>query len=215
MRSLWTAIAAASLLWSSAGLAQDEGEDGPKGRPDQTDLRSGHLLMYAGGGLWIHDNLPDQPQLGNILLGPTAQVRVGFGIGRLAVLGLDGGFNHATGDCPNCGVYSVSGGAFIAAHVSQGFAMDPWVSYGAGIRYNAFQLVAGDKTELSVDVAKLALGADFYPVPSFGFGPYLGLTLGVRRFDEPASYAIFQTGLRVAFDPFRRGTQLSPVIASR
>ena len=205
----------ASLSLSSPVLAQDDGDDAVTGRPDQPDLRSRHLLMYAGGGLWVHDNLPDQPELGNLLLGPAAQIRVGLGIGRMAVLGLDGGFNHATGDCPGCGVYSVSGGAFIAAHLSQGFAMDPWISYGAGMRYNAFQLVAGDKTEFSVDVAKLALGADFYPVPSFGFGPYLGVTLGVRRFDEPTSYAIFQTGLRVAFDPFRRGTQLSPVIASR
>jgi hypothetical protein len=71
------------------------------------------------------------------------------------------------------------------------------------------------------DVARIAFGGDFYPTPWFGFGPFIEATFGTnfrypvlypdaRTTTAPEdqvgmrTYALFQIGFRIAFDPLRR-----------
>jgi hypothetical protein len=195
---------------------EPEDPEAGRRRPDAPDLLAGHFLMALDGGVWVPSSglLPEFPELGDVEVGGTAHLRLGMGLNRYLVLGLDGGFANVprhSDTCDGCGVWSIEAGAHLAFRLTQGFALEPWASYGAGYRHNLVMLAASEETVSSVDVAKLALGADWYPSSFFGFGPYIETDIGVRVSGDVAGYAVFHTGLRIAFDPVRAGTQVSPV----
>jgi hypothetical protein len=214
----WLALCALTLVALPASALEP---DEPAERPDAPDLLGGNWLFTVGGGVWTPSSglLPTIPELGEVPVAGVVHAHLGVGLNRYLVLNIaDGGFAHGPGDsglCAGCGLYSIDVGPSLVFRPTQGFALDPWVSYGAGYRHNILILDSGNERVLGVDVAKLALGADWYPVSLFGFGPYIATDIGLRTSGKVAGYAIFHTGLRMTFDPMRAGTTISPVTASR
>ncbi|MBI4705506.1 MAG: hypothetical protein HY744_30805 [Deltaproteobacteria bacterium] len=89
------------------------------------------------------------------------------------------------------------------------------VGYGLGLRHDVAVLPAEERTFLAFDFARLSLGADFYPMPSWGFGPFIETDVGVLAGEAGAFYALFHAGLRFAFGPMSAGTILAPALARR
>ncbi len=180
--------------------------------PDPPDLRAGHWLLSVSGGVWVPTTelVPALPGLGELGVGPTGHLQLGVGLSRHLVLRLEGGAAYATGDGDNSAISIDAGGALVY-HLSQGFALDPWVGYGLGYRHTLLALSDDDRSVSAFDVARLSIGADFFPAASFGFGPYFEADIGIRG---SVSYGAVHTGLRISFDPMRAGTNLSPTAAS-
>jgi len=213
------ALAIALICMASVARAEDVDPDKPAARPDAPDLISGHFFFSAGGGVWVPSSglLPDIPELGEVPVAGAVRAQLGVGLNRYLVLNIaEGGFAHGPGDnnaCESCTLWSMDIGPSLVFRPTQGFALEPWVSYGAGYRHNVLVLDSGNERVLGVDVAKLAIGADWYPAAVFGFGPYIATDIGVRTSGDVAGYAIFQAGLRLSLDPMRASTRLSPVTA--
>lgn len=215
---------------SATALAQPEADDAPEeakpkkvrdpdegiARPDAEDLRSGHFLISVSGGAWIPSNplFPAFAELGDPSAGGTAHLHLGLGLNRYMVLELSGGFAmapSAVDSCDGCSATSIDAGGAFVFHPTQGFAFDPWISYGVGYRHNILSLDTEDAPATSAfDFTKVGLGGTYFPVPVFGFGPYLETDVGVRDFDDPTFYAAFHIGMRVTFDPLRSGASASP-----
>jgi hypothetical protein len=218
------ALFALTITCASPALAEDpskpkervfQPEDG-FARPDADDLRHGHIRFGVSGGVWTPSSAfaPKLPGLGTLSVGGTVAGQLGVGLGRYLVLGLDGAFAHIPSSdtpCADCGVNTVLAGASLALHPTQGFGIDPWASYGVGYRHLMLTL-DNDSNDLSAfDVARIALGADYYPVGLFGFGPYLELDVGLRDLTgQRTSYVAFHAGLRLMFDPFNAGHSFTP-----
>jgi hypothetical protein len=116
-------------------------------------------------------------------------------------------------------------GLGLVYHPAQGIAVDPWISYGVAFRSTSLTIpavlknvgvLAGDATSIQykgIDVARFAIGGDFYPIPQLGFGPYVEADLGsyLWRSGDPTTgtiplgsiYAFFGIGIRVTLDPVR------------
>jgi hypothetical protein len=149
----------------------------------------------------------------------------GFGITRSVVIEATGSYAKlvAASDCPGCGGSTFDLGLGVAYHLAQGIALDPWISYGLGFRRTALSIAGslsgtgflpGPDTGIhynGIDVARIALGGDFYPIPELGFGPFVEADAGTyfgrsKGIDTSASaYAFFGVGLRITVDPMRFG----------
>jgi hypothetical protein len=157
--------------------------------------------------------LPDSATLGNLDAGLAGRIGLGIGLTHQLELRAEAGVARATGNaCNDCAVTSIDGGAGMVFHLAQGLAIDPWVAYGMAYRSN--QVNIGDQSFGAFEFTRLALGADFFPIPSIGFGPYIGADFGVRTSGESEAYGAFQLGMRVAFDPMRAGASAAPPRAS-
>ena len=216
---------AAGVSAATPGVNDDNADSGAIDDMPE-DLRSGHFLIYAGGGFaFMPDALaaaesPDP----NVGLGAAGQLTLGVGVNRFLVLGLDGSVARAgAGDdgCSECSVTTVGAGMGLAYHPTHAFALDPWIRYAVGYRFTStsYQLSDGGEitsaSESAIDFAKISLGGDFYPDPVFGFGPYMALDLGLNRLDDtPQLYGNVQLGLRLVFDPMRGGTTVNASVAS-
>jgi hypothetical protein len=194
----------------------DEAPDRPRALPDAEDLRGGHVLVTVGGGLWIPtvELVPAFPTLGDLGAGVGGRLRLGLGLNRYLILALEGGAGYAEGD-GDTSVLSFDGGVSLAGVLVQALAVEPWVSYGAGARVGLVDLGTSDDAAVGIDVARLALGADFYPTSVLGFGPYFEADVGVRATGAAPSYAVLQLGLRFALDPARGGATLEPAKSAR
>jgi len=232
------AVVAAGALHAGEAVAEEEkaknpskaqvDPDEPVARPDAEDLRGGHWLFTLDGGVWAPSTglyHPDAtalgaggPELGIIDAGGTLHGHVGWALNRYLQLNLlDGGFAYAPSLNPacDCGLWSIDVGPSLQLHPTQGFAFDPWVSYGAGYRLTILSLAGAAERVQAMDVAKLAVGGTWYPDPMIGFGPYLEVDIGVRTSGDISGYGIFHAGLGVTFDPFAAGTAFTPGVASR
>ncbi len=200
-------------------------------RPAAKDTRAGHWLLSARTDvLFPAGSLVSGVGSGSVLgAGPSFGGTVGYGVSRSAAAELSasyGLFTETTG-CTGCSGRSFDVGLGFSYRLAQGIAVDPWASFGMGYRMASLSLspsaaarlpAASDKAYHGLDVARLALGADFYPVPSFGVGPYFGADFGTflgRPTPEGgaiggavvdpggATYAFFHIGLRITLDPMR------------
>jgi hypothetical protein len=223
-------------------LIDDEADIG-KDKPPAPDMRSGHvylqprLAVVAPAGKLAAAPLTS-PNAGT----PTSQLAgtgagfgatLGIGITRHAVLEAVGQYTHfgEPQACAGCSGSSIDLGLGVSYHLAQGVAIDPWISYGLGLRFATFNAqptsptggptgaAPVDQSFRGFDVARVALGADFYPLPVLGLGPYFEADVGTAfaRNDPtlgPAVYGFFQFGLRLAFDPFQR-TLSAPKAAPR
>ena len=226
-------IASASpSMWEGQTASADEPADLPKtttqparaaetpaGIDSLRDLRSGQWTISAAGAFATPTSklLGSSVPAGSLRFGAGGRARLGWGVNRHLNLGIDGGFTRLLpdADCEGCGASVIDVGASLQYHVMQGFAVDPWISYGVGYRHILLNAGNVDETLSGIDVARLALGADYYPAPWFGIGPYVGADIGLRDTDESSVYGVFHTGLRITFDPKNRGVQLSPQLAGR
>lgn len=205
-----------------AGPSPERTKPAPAIDGTREDLRFGHFVVDVLGGPWFASSSLVGPTtqtpagaLGAPGLGGAAELRVGLGLSRFAVGFIEGAVAHASLDglsCDGCSVTSASVGLGLSAHVAQGFAVDPWVSYGAGYRH--VTVAAGDapgfagSDESAFDFARVGAGFDFKPGPMFGVGPYVAAGLGVRSFEDAVVYADVALGLRLTFDPSASGTVL-------
>jgi hypothetical protein len=222
-------------LSPGAALAQaneDEGlgpEDGAI-RPAGPDERSGHFLLQGRVGYLtpfgsVATDLGARSVVGG---GPAFGANLGLGLSRYTVLELSGSYAVLSGAdrCEGCSGRSLDLGLGLVYHLAQGIAFDPWIGYGVGYRRATYEgsarirgvpLTFSDTAFHGLDVARIALGGDFYPIPQLGFGPYLELDAGTFV-SRPAgfgqtTYGFFQAGIRVSLDPIRRGA--APTRAAR
>jgi hypothetical protein len=213
-------------------LTDDEADLG-KERPAAPDTRTGHIYLQPRFGVVAPaGKLAAAPSTSPDAGTPTAQLAgtgvgfgatLGIGITRHAVIEAVGQYTTfgAPTACTGCSGSSIELGLGFSYHLAQGVAIDPWIGYGLGLRFATFDAYPTSPTGgpsgssptpqgfRGIDVARIALGADFYPVPAIGLGPYFEADIGTAfaRHDPtlgPAVYGFFQLGLRVAFDPFQR-----------
>lgn len=168
------------------------------------DTLGSHLIIGANAGLFLPFGSFDQTTDQSDLLGAGLSVGgdVGFGVSHTVVVGAYGDFGMPKGEnCSSCSGSSFAVGPFVRYHLVQGIPFDPWLSAGAGFR----KASVGSSSWTGVDVVRLALGGDYYPWPSFGFGPFSELTLGTFFDGSPklATHSVnanFTLGMRVVFD---------------
>jgi len=224
-------IAMAEPPQAPAVVDADDDDEGPGAgtrRPAAPDTRGGHLFVNAKASYLA-------PAGSLAVTVPTADVTgagmnfggiLGIGISRYTVVEASFGYAPMFGpsDCKDCGGRIFDLGVGLSYHLAQGVAIDPWVSYGLGLRLADLTTTAvpgqrggalADQSYRGVDLARLALGADFYPLPQLGFGPFIEVDLGTAfsRPDPtlgPSAYAFFQFGLRIALDPLRSASPPAP-----
>ncbi len=149
---------------------------------------------------------------------------LGLGLSRALVLEAGGTYAMlgAQENCADCKAGSFDLGLGFSYHVAQGFALDPWVGYGIGVRWMNFPNAAfstpafhdtfGDSSVQGLDLARLSMGGDFYPLPALGIGLFLEADIGrtvSHPFPEllPSTYAFFQIGARLSFDPSSKSSR--------
>ncbi|XYI03330.1 hypothetical protein ACMHYB_27630 [Sorangium sp. So ce1128] len=209
----------------TATAVDEEEELGPEAgakRPAAPDERAGHLLLQgrAGYSQPFGSLAVDQPVSDRVSGGLAFGANVGIGLSRVTVLEASGSYAllSAAGGCSGCSGRSLDLGLGFVYHLAQGLAVDPWISYGVGYRRAvltwsedpAAGQTAPDDVFHGLDVARIALGADFYPVSSFGLGVFAELDAGTYlsrpgEGSRAAAYGFFQFGLRLALDPMPRG----------
>lgn len=206
-------------------LDEENGELGTR-RPAALDRRGGHVPIAAKVGLAVPGgSIVSGVPAGQLFgVGPAFGGSVGIGLGRHATLDASGSYTllSGTGRCEACGASAIDVGLGLTYHLAQGIAVDPWVSYGLGFRTATYEVPAGQsrapvsgERHHGLDVARLGVGADFFPIPSFGVGPYLEASLGAylaRPEPDPggATYAFVALGARVVFDPVALGPERKP-----
>jgi hypothetical protein len=215
-------------------------EDNGTARPAAPDTRTGHVYIAASVGAVgpvgsVGPSVATQSIAG---VGYDVGGMLGVGIGRYGAVQIFGGrsvFSSPAGcTTVGCGGSSFVVGAGITYHLVQGIAFDPWGSFGMAYRGSLFQVVAPQNVVVDgqayaanhlapqnyqgLDVARIAFGGDYYPVPWFGFGPFVEVDVGTNLhrpaplvtlppnvIEGPRTYGFFQVGFRIAFDPMRHG----------
>jgi hypothetical protein len=137
-------------------------------------------------------------------LGAGAAFDLAFGISESAMLGLHGslGWFGAGSECSNCSFLSPSGGAFIRYHLVHGLRLDPWISYGLGVR--AFDTSGPNAagSALAFEWMRATVGADWFASKNLAFGPFLELrlatTTSTTHGDSGQTLYEGNLGLRVA-----------------
>jgi len=229
------AFAAPTLAFAEPEAPAAEERDEPglgTSRPAAPDTRGGHIFVDARVGALapagsMATDLPTADLTGS---GVSFGGILGIGISRYTVVEVGATYTALSGQskCDACGGRIFDLGIGLSYHLAQGIAVDPWISYGVGLRMTELQTLpmvgvemgveSGallDQSYRGIDLARFALGADFYPTPKLGFGPYLQLDLGTN-FARPdfttgsATYAFFQVGLRIALDPLRKPLTPTP-----
>lgn len=203
--------------------ADDEPEDDPSLGPAKASAHDDRTLhLYAGahvsavfpaGSLAREVSLPSLASAG---LGVGGFL--GLGLTRSLVLSAKGTYAMlgAQENCANCKASAFDLGLGFTYHIAQGIALDPWVGYGVGVRWintpnavfntPAFAGALNEESTQGLDLARLSMGGDFYPLPMLGIGLFAEADIGrtVRHpFPEllPSTYVFFQLGARVVLDP--------------
>lgn len=209
---------------------EDAGPDAGARRPAARDTRVGQLLIGGKYGFIAPAGhlAPPRPALDVGGTGMTFGGTLGIGISRNVALQATGGyslFSAPPGCTVGCKGHSVDLGLGFTYHLVQGLAVDPWASYGVGFRIATYttniDLNGADKGIPNTqhyqgfDFARIGLGADFFPSPFIGIGPYFSVDVGASMSPEEApltagqtpvtgvaTYAFFQLGVHLVFDPF-------------
>ncbi|WP_437820621.1 hypothetical protein [Sorangium sp. So ce1078] len=217
----------------TAAAAEEEEEPGPEAgakRPAGPDERTGHILLQARAGYSqpFGSMAAGQPVSERVSGGLAFGGNVGIGLSRVTVLEASGSYAllSAADGCDGCSGRSLDLGLGFVYHLAQGIAFDPWISYGVGYRRSvltwaedsAAGQTASDHVFHGLDVARIALGGDFYPVSSFGIGVFAEFDAGTYlsrpgEGSDATAYGFFQFGLRLALDPVPRGARTPAVSA--
>jgi hypothetical protein len=205
----------------------------PKPDPDEgiargpaEDLRSGHFVLAVAGVVLAPSAhvLGAGPDVGAPTVGGGLRGMIGVGVSQHVVLRVDGGGGWLGGSslCDQCTAASYDVGIGVDYHLAQGIAFDPWIGIGMGYRYGhaAIELPApagGERVDGSsgIDIVRIALGGDFYPLSLLGFGPFIETDVGVQVDPATKAYGVFLAGLRISLDPMATGTEIEPAVARR
>jgi hypothetical protein len=222
------ALAADAPQPSFAGPPEDIGVE----RPEPPDQRTGHIYLAGSFGAIgpageVSALVPAQSIAG---VGYDFGATLGVGLGRYGVLQAYGNrtvFTSPANCNMGCSGLAYALGLGVVYHLIQGIAVDPWGSFGMGYRTATFEVVApGNSNNVTVsqfyqgfDVARIAFGGDYYPVPWLGFGPFVEADVGTNLhrpaplvtlppnvIEGPRVYGFFQIGVRIALDPMRQGS---------
>ncbi len=186
------------------------------------DERTGHVYIRAGTDLeipsgFIRDNVAINDVIG---LGIGVDAALGVGLSRHAEIDIAGNyaFMESAGRCPTCTGNAGAIGLGFLYHLAEGTALDPYARLGVAYRTASYASGVGAPASLvpgrfhGIDFMDLRLGATFFPVPSFGLGPFLAANVGTYVARPAASdgssgagraYAFFQLGLSFELDPVR------------
>jgi hypothetical protein len=173
--------------------------------PLAPDTLGGHFVLGVGGSIEApFGELDHKNNAANLGAGLGVAGDLGFGLSRSVVIGAWGTFASYGSNGRSFGV-----GPFVRYHLVQGVRFDPWILLGTGFR-SLNREVQGQKLEYSgIEIARLAVGGDYYPWSAFGLGPWLELDVGAygKRPDEspgnrPALgvHLGFVSGLRLLVD---------------
>ncbi|NUP12024.1 MAG: hypothetical protein HOW73_38750 [Polyangiaceae bacterium] len=196
----------------------EEREGRPK--PYAEDFRTGHVYIDGvSSAIFPVGSVAPGSSIRDIAsYGFTAGGAIGFGISRHAEVDLRGSYGllAGPGECESCSSNVAAASIGFTYHLTQGASFDPWIRLGSG--YRTFELEHGeDETARvlaiangryhGVDIAQLSLGADFFPVPGFGFGPWFEADMGTFVAWPDGSttgtriYGFFLLGLELELDP--------------
>jgi hypothetical protein len=191
-------------------------------RPEASDERAGHVYLRVGSNLEIPSGFARSgvALVDVIGLGVGLDASIGVGLSPHAELSLEGTYAWMLGasNCADCGGDHVSANLGFVYHLARGTALDPWMRLGMGFRTVEYTSGIGGPSALvpgrfyGLDWLDLSIGGSFFPVPAFGFGPFLAADVGsfVGRPEVNGDaggtrvYAFFQTGFRFEFDPVPR-----------
>jgi hypothetical protein len=187
-------------------------------KPAADDLRSGHLYVRAESGLDVPFG---QAQSGGTIdevapFGLAVGGSIGVGLSRYAEIDATGSYSLMKGDCTTCSASTIAASLGLSYHLVQGASLDPWVRFGVGYRTSDFAYEDTDRSKFKdlpagryhgVDIARFTLGATYFPVQGFGFGPYLvagigTMVAGPEPLDGRRAYGFFGLGVRIEIDPF-------------
>jgi hypothetical protein len=195
-------------------------------RPAAEDLRSGHFVLGVAGVVLAPSAhlLGAGADVGAPTVGGGVRGMLGIGVSQHVVLRVDGGGGWLGGSnlCASCTAASYDVGIGVDYHLAQGIAFDPWIGLGAGYRYGraAIELPApggAERVDASsgIDVLRLSLGGEFFPLALLGFGPFIETDVGVQVHPETVAYGVFLAGLRISLDPMAAGSEVEPAVARR
>jgi hypothetical protein len=194
--------------------------------PPARDERTGHVYVRGGTALVLPAGSIRSEVPTNALVGPGLGFVAGLGVGisRHAEIDLLGTYalmqaagGEGNGRCKGCKGDHASLSLGLVYHLAQGIALDPWMRFGTGYRTARYE---GSSPQLTYfvpgrfhgwDIAQISMGATFYPVSSFGLGPFFEADMGTYlnrpslagNPGGPRAYAFFQLGLRLEIDPAR------------
>lgn len=206
----------------------EEREGRPK--PYADDVRSGHVYIDAvSSAVFPVGSIAPGASLTEVAsFGVAVGGALGVGLSRHLELDARGAWGLLTGPtaCETCSSTFATAGLGFTSHLTLGASIDPWIRLGVGYRMFELEhgadessrvLEAANGTYHGVDIAQLGLGADFYPVPGFGLGPWLQVDMGsfVAWPDEAVTrgtrfYAFFMVGLELELDPVMWTSPMTP-----
>lgn len=176
--------------------------------PDAKDTLGGHFVMGGSAAFVVPwGDLQQGTEASDLGPGYGFGLDLGYGLSRSVVIGAWGQYSLYvdTADCVHCSGSSYAVGPFVRYHLVQGMRFDPWLLAGIGYRFMTVDLEAGKGDYSGVEWMRFALGGDYYPFGSFGFGPIVELDAGVfgKHPDESSGEKLhftFVGGLRLVLD---------------
>lgn len=213
------------------GLAPEEELDEQlRATPRAPDERTGHFFIRGHSDLVLPVGyITTEGSLEDVFAGGfTAGGTLGVGLSPALELDATGAYGllGASGDCDSCAGSVLEIGLGVRAHLVEGAALDPWVRFG--VAYRGITVERGEDEVASVlavapgdyhgiDVAQISMGADFFPVKGFGFGPFIAFDIGtnvawadgVDATAEARPYAYFSLGIDITLDPVGMATPSS------
>lgn len=156
--------------------AAAEEEEEIKPVPTMTDTLGGHLLIDLRGSFVapfgrLSEDEHHSERTGN---GWGAGLGVGWGLDRFVSLGAYGEIEGygATNACDDCRSLGFGAGAQVQYHLAQGLRLDPWLSYGAGIRGLQAHVDGDELNYLGVEWLRMTVGANWFALPNLGLGSF-------------------------------------------
>jgi hypothetical protein len=184
--------------------------------PDAKDTLGGHLVLAASGAFVVPwGEFSDGLSTADLGPGYGIGADLGYGLSRSVVLGVWGQYNTYA-ESPDCALDPDAGdddctamgfavGPFVRYHLVQGMRFDPWLLAGVGYRALTVESRSGKADYSGFEWMRIAVGGDYYPLNTFGFGPIIELDAGVfgnRPSDDRGTsiHFTFVAGLRLLLD---------------
>jgi hypothetical protein len=175
-------LATTAILTGSAALALAEPGETPARHIPAIDnaIEIAVSTGYAGG----MGDIDSASQIDDVAgAGAHVELQAGYRIDpRFALAAYGSITDHSDGDKlsgTNNDVFTATTGLMATWHFSPTTDTDPWLSFGAGVRYMKVDAQsATDQRDLfGIDAARVQAGIDFRVTPTFAIGPVLGASL--------------------------------------
>lgn len=230
--ALWLVAPRARAEATASDLEEDPSLEGPA-TPAAPNRVAGALRLDAALGVAVPAGYlaSQRPFRQFATEGPSFGGVAELGLSRSFAAAAFGSYElyGAPSGCAECSSTGLAAGLGLVYHLAQGLAVDPWVRYGMAYRSAAVS-VPSERADLldgpttatfrSFDYASVALGADFYPVPTVGLGLFAGLDVG-RTLSRPTpdpgpgTHTLWTFGVRLAWAPGQAAIASAPRVGAR